>query len=814
MKPSFALDLRSSVITLLHRTASGWTNVGEASLYASDLNETLALMRATALGLSPRGITTKVILPNTQILYTSLTPPKTEPWARPGLIAAALEGLTPYALDELAFDWCEGELGLQIAVVAKETLDQAETFASRHRFNPVSFVAVPEGAVFVGEPFFGPSRLSQSILAKDETVERDSEAVRVLDRQEQAHFGGPELPAAAAVDAAPFTPAQPTLASHDGAPTLDAQPSAPSPAEEPIAPDEPTPIAADAVNPDQGVLPPNTPSKALADQAAVVPIAEPVPAPNTLADLSQPPPSEVPEAPMALDVDSDSTPTDADDADKPFAQVPSGDASSTAKSAPPHDDRLRATGPALRAPVPRPNVAVPLPTPVRKPVAARPWQGATAKGSGRDAAKLDKTRATLDRVANQAAQSAAQQRRYIIFILTAVLVTLLAMVAIWSAISLSTNDAKNRTSGPTIVVAQSATPAVEPIPSPPSGTDPAATESNDPSQTAATPVPSTLDEATSDGQAPDAASPDPPQTAALDPAPATDVSADVVAATQDTAGQDEIFLASADTPPVSLDPIALPALQDVDDSAPIPPSDPPPYTAPEPDPLPSDQALAQAQSLILAPPVVPVGALPMQEVVVSDPTLADKPPHPRPADLVAVLAAPDASDNLAADSLAPDSSYAKLPPQPRPADLTPDPQANDAQAESLVLTSSPKPQPRPADIGTGANEGIDDAVAVALNPDATTDQPKAEAPAPSLPTNASVAKQATDRNVLKANGVVLLAVFGTPSSRYAMMRLGNGRIKKVQLGDTFDGGRIAGITADTVQYQKGSRVITLSLPQG
>ena len=94
------------------------------------------------------------------------------------------------------------------------------------------------------------------------------------------------------------------------------------------------------------------------------------------------------------------------------------------------------------------------------------------------------------------------------------------------------------------------------------------------------------------------------------------------------------------------------------------------------------------------------------------------------------------------------------------------------------------------------------------------DQPQAESPAPTMPTNASVAKQATDRNALKANRVALLAVFGTPSSRFAMIRLANGRVKKVQVGDMIDGGRIAGITADTVQYQKGSRVVTLSLPQG
>jgi type IV pilus biogenesis protein PilP len=59
--------------------------------------------------------------------------------------------------------------------------------------------------------------------------------------------------------------------------------------------------------------------------------------------------------------------------------------------------------------------------------------------------------------------------------------------------------------------------------------------------------------------------------------------------------------------------------------------------------------------------------------------------------------------------------------------------------------------------------------------------------------------------------VVLLGVFGTPTSRYAMIRLPSGRVKKVKVGDTVDGGRIAAITADSVKYEKGNRIITLTL---
>ena len=62
--------------------------------------------------------------------------------------------------------------------------------------------------------------------------------------------------------------------------------------------------------------------------------------------------------------------------------------------------------------------------------------------------------------------------------------------------------------------------------------------------------------------------------------------------------------------------------------------------------------------------------------------------------------------------------------------------------------------------------------------------------------------------------MALLAVFGTPSTRFAMIRQANGAVKKVQVGDAVDGGRIAAISETSVQYQKGGQIVTLSLPTG
>jgi type IV pilus biogenesis protein PilP len=271
--------------------------------------------------------------------------------------------------------------------------------------------------------------------------------------------------------------------------------------------------------------------------------------------------------------------------------------------------------------------------------------------------------------------------------------------------------------------------------------------------------------------------------------------------------------------------MALPALEFGADQSPDVPESPPPFlpkdTQPEalpPKPAglapPPDGALIISQQTPIAPIGHPQDLMPSlsadaafltpsppkaEPFLAQDQTLADKRPRPRPDDLMPVVAVAAATEPLA-----PDSRYASLRPQARPADLNP---ASAALAQGLVLASSPKPQARPADINTGN----DDTVAVAMN-QAPKDQ--AEAPAPSLPSNASVAKQATEKMALSANRVALLGVFGTATRRYAMIRLAGGRVKKVEVGDMIDGGRIAGITADTVQYQKGSRIVTLSLPQG
>ena len=84
----------------------------------------------------------------------------------------------------------------------------------------------------------------------------------------------------------------------------------------------------------------------------------------------------------------------------------------------------------------------------------------------------------------------------------------------------------------------------------------------------------------------------------------------------------------------------------------------------------------------------------------------------------------------------------------------------------------------------------------------------------SIPSSASVSRQATIDDAIRLNRINLIGVYGAPSDRRALIRLSSGRYVKVKVGDRVDGGTVSAITASQVQYQKGSRTLSLSVPEG
>jgi hypothetical protein len=163
MMINFALTLTYSGIDLLQRTDNGWRRVGAASLLSADLAGELAGLREKGLALAPDDFCTKLVIPIEQVKYLAIDTTQTDADA----INAYVDGTTPYALDELVIDHERSGGRTHIAAVARETLQEAETFARAHGFRPVAFVAVPDPFTFQQEIFFGATDDAATILNGD-----------------------------------------------------------------------------------------------------------------------------------------------------------------------------------------------------------------------------------------------------------------------------------------------------------------------------------------------------------------------------------------------------------------------------------------------------------------------------------------------------------------------------------------------------------------------------------------------------------------------------------------------------------------------
>ena len=85
---------------------------------------------------------------------------------------------------------------------------------------------------------------------------------------------------------------------------------------------------------------------------------------------------------------------------------------------------------------------------------------------------------------------------------------------------------------------------------------------------------------------------------------------------------------------------------------------------------------------------------------------------------------------------------------------------------------------------------------------------------PSVPSSASVTRAATQENAINLRRINLIGVSGSPSDRRALVRLPSGRFVTVERGDRLDGGQVAAIGENALQYIKRGRTITLEMPAG
>ncbi|WP_136682584.1 hypothetical protein [Falsirhodobacter xinxiangensis] len=193
-----------------------------------DLGDAMATLRGRAEALAPDGFATKLLIPNSQILYTSVTA------SDDAAIRRAVDGLTPYSVDDLVYDWQADGDSTRVALLARETLDEAEGFANDHGMRPVGFAAIPPEGKFPREPWFGPTLTAPASLAEGEVAEGDAQPVIIVEAPE------PEVPPAPPeAEPEPVIAAEPEPEPVPEPAVVWQAPAEPEP--EPEAPEEPAP---------------------------------------------------------------------------------------------------------------------------------------------------------------------------------------------------------------------------------------------------------------------------------------------------------------------------------------------------------------------------------------------------------------------------------------------------------------------------------------------------------------------------------------------------------------------------------------------
>ena len=811
MKPHFALTLSFDGIGLLHRAFPGWHDVGEVALDTADLDRALAALRDKGLALTKGPMLTKLVIPDEQIKYLTFDGQAASGDALTQAVRAHLDGATPYALDDLAYDWSLEAGQVHVAAVARETLDEAEAFADTHGFNPVSFVARPANGQFIGEPWFGEATHVARHLKDSDSIERDSTPVRIV---------GP----------APTPDAQ----NSTSAPAPDTAPNPPEADRTSDPLDEPSEQvgAADTAGDDAPKAQPNptTGQTSITDDNSVdAPVAafrsirarrdnDPRGSTPRLDGVARRGPDTTSEAPAAaVTGQPENAMSDADVAGLAASLTASLDAE---ESAPASD---------ARGPDPEPSTAISSfftrrDAKLQAPTSTLP-----------DAPQDEKQRMTVFGAREPAAVRG--KPRYLGLALTGLLLLFLLAVAAWASVFMDDgiarlfrgDDSRDIAATPDIDAQQHETAPARPDP-----TDPA------PDTAAVGPQPA----------------PNPP------PALAVDLTADEARARYAATGiwqiapkaptapgrltLNDFYQTSIDPKVQPVDAVALPDIANtVRDTRPDTPGRPPAA---------GTRFRVDERGLVIA---TADGALTPQGVRVYAGRPAPTPPQwpDRPEAVIStlptdeVLRLMEVRPRVRPDNLSEQnergllgaggrtrSELASLRPRLRPesaqeaamaaaqaanaAAAPPDADAVTAALAEAVQTppdafadataqaveASLKPNPRPSD--------FERVVARASQAARSTPVSPAQKVAPSAPTVTTVARAATEKNQISLRQVNLIGVYGSPSDRRALVRLANGSYQKVKVGDRLDGGQVAAIGDSELRYQKRGRNIVLRMPRG
>ncbi|MEB8385758.1 hypothetical protein OO012_00840 [Rhodobacteraceae bacterium KMM 6894] len=938
MKPDFALILSFQGIGLLYRGAPGWQSVGDVRLDSPDLNADLADLRARAEALAPGPALCKLVIPDDQIKYLDLEADGDPEQA----VRAALDGATPYDVDDLSYDWSAQDGRIYVAAVALETLAEAEAFATEHDFAPISFAAMPSEDKFAGEPFFGATRQAARHVPEDAEITRDTEVIAVVGRATIPTPQPKQAPVTPKQDASPKTDAAkaPTDDSVDAKPAKAAEKAAKPDPDDPAVKAKAKPAKADSA-PVVTAAKTSKPAPDAEAPAKDAPVINPTAkdAPATFASIrarrdDQPAGSAPALAGQprlsSLDGATLGAPSVSDAKDDlpvaPPLPGPGGEALNppprmaeiAASLRPDPEARLeRSEGPAAALASAKSGIMSFF---NRRKSSEKPAKPAAAKTKKIKPKKINADKVKAPKSAAETAVEDERQRmtvfgarqhevggkpRFLGLILMALLLLFLVGVAAWASLFL--DDGLSRLFGPREEIRLTDTPAEDTTANVAEADDPIAVvpqiqipaEPVQDAEVAAvepeiTPLPQSDIAALPD--APDALSPSealaryaatgiwqmappPPDAPAaqtgldglyqvsLDPS----VARPKVSDRQETGPFGRLDV-RPDTPP---DPPPPGVLFDFDDNGfvratpegamtpqgvrvfagrptvrppavmqQVPPtsgSDPPAVadTAPEADVATETTEGADSESATAS--TDPYAAT---DVVVLDPALASLRPRLRPESVTA-----EAEDAAEAEPVT-DAALAGLRPRLRPDSVTAQAatlrSTQDTAAIPLVDTAAvdralaevaqsdadraERAESEPETTRSFEN-ALPQAVSASLVPlqrpdnfdaivkqtrteEATTPVAATQQLQPSLPSAASVAKQATEKNAINLRKVNLIGVYGTPASRRALVRLGNGRYKKVQVGDKLDGGQVAAIGDSELRYVKRGRAVILQMPKG
>ncbi|WP_135501609.1 hypothetical protein [Roseovarius aestuariivivens] len=854
MKPNFALTLTFDGIGVLHRAFPGWHLVGDVALDTEDLHGELARLRDMAQALDPSGLRTKLVIPNDQIKYLHFDIDGLGPDEIGDAVARALDGATPYKIDDLAYDWSISAGQVYVAAAARETLAEAEAFALEHGFNPLAFVAIPEARDFVGEPWFGETANAANVLPKGGFVERDTAAIRII--------GAAQLPDAAPSDARDL-PSEPVVEVEDRplpepeqAPEPDPTPE-PDPAPDtgtapadaaPVSEGEPAPaVAFSSIRARRDDTPAKTPRLTGATRDTT---AAPAPAKPSRKEppVTAVPPAPAPDAPqitgtpdsavadtVAARIGASLRPTEAD------RLSAENTAESVASDAPPPPEP--ASGPAAPSFFTRRTASL-------KRALARPAKPVPAAAATTQPLEPQDEKQRMTIFGAREPARVGGKPRFLGLILTAVLLLFLVGVAAWASIFLDDGLARLLRSDPETEIA--ATPEPEPdsaplaevLTTPP---DPAQTAPDEDTRLAALPDDSLID---AEDPARDPLPAAQPSRLSPDEARARYAVTGIWQRAPDTPrapevlSLDDFYLTSIDPKVIEQDAVALPGADSLmGDRRPATPGLPPaPGTTfefdqrglvratPEGALTPDGVRVYAGQPPVAMPPRPAPPAADPETAFLADPALArlvEIRPRPRPGDLseqnergqlglggrtraeLAVLRPrlrPQSAQELAQQAAAASTAALVSPDADTIQEAVAEAVDPFAGATAQAVALSIKPKPRPGNFARIVQRAEETQTA--------TPVPAAQRVAPSAPTATTVARAATERNALSLRRVNLIGVYGTASDRRALVRLANGRYQKVKIGDRLDGGRVSAIGTSELRYVKSGRSVVLKMPRG